>query len=99
MKEITNISQLNKGDKIWRIQNDTHIEIIEFLCIHPYCPEYSLFIDSSKDGMPKFYNKRLETSKWYLYDKDSKKNIALERIKTLEVRLKNLKIIYSQEYE
>ena len=92
MKIITDIHQLQKGDKICRIKNDITIEIIEFLCIHPYNSEYSLFIDYNKDGMPKFYNKRLEESKWYLYDNDSSKDMALEKVKTLEIRLKNLKI-------
>lgn len=97
MKKITNILELKKGDKIWRIKNNISVEIIEFLCIHPYNNNYSIFLDCNKDGMPKFYNKRLEDSIYYLYEKKSSKDIEKERVRVLELRLKNLKLRYGTE--
>lgn len=94
MKKITNILELKKGDKIWRIKNNISVEIIEFLCIHPYNNNYSIFLDCNKDGMPKFYNKNLENSDYYLYDKDSREDMQSERVKKLELWLKNLKRKY-----
>lgn len=99
MQRITNISQLNQGDMIWNISNGIELRMMKFLCVHPNNGEYSLFLNLNEDGMPKFYNKRLENSKWYLYDKDSTKDIALEKMKTLEMRLENLKTDYNQDYK
>ena len=97
MKRITDISELKQGDKIWRVKNDIDIEIIEFLCVHPYNKEYSLFINMNKDGMPKFYNRRLQDSEYYLYEKKSNKDIEKERIRVASLRLKNLKLRYEIE--
>lgn len=94
MKRITDISVLNKGDRIWRIKNNIDVEIIEFLCVHPYDSDYLLFLDCNKDGMPKFYKKRLENSEYFLYDKDSIKDMQSERVRVLELKLKNLKRRY-----
>lgn len=44
--------------------------------------------------MPKFYNKNLENSDYYLYDKDSREDMQSERVKKLELWLKNLKRKY-----
>lgn len=66
MKRITDITQLKKGDLIVRIQVDS-IEELEFVCIHPHSERYSVFLDSNKDGVPKFYNTRLLCEVWYLY--------------------------------
>lgn len=99
MKRIIDISELKPGDIIWRIKNDIDVEAIEFLCIHPHNDAYSLFIDMNKDGMPKFYNKRLQDSKYYLYDKDSEKDIAKERIRIAEKRLYNLKRDLNAKYK
>lgn len=93
MKRIKTISELKPGDIIWRIKNNIELQEIEFLCIHPHNENYSLFMDMNKDGLPKFYNERLETEVWYLYDdKNSRKDFLAERIKVLKVRLKNLEI-------
>jgi len=67
-QQITNIEQLKKGDKIWIIGPDGLIKIMEFVCIHPHNPEYSIFLNSCYDGMPKFYNKRLSEEHFELYD-------------------------------
>ena len=66
MERVTSIDQLKAGDKIARVWNG-EIKIIEFLCRHPHNKEYSLFLNSTYDGMPKFYNKRLVEEKWYLF--------------------------------
>src|SRR5574344_144179 len=91
MKRITDIHQLNSGDKIWRITDNCNLEIIEFLCIHPHNEEYSLFIDENKDGMPKFYNSILQDPEYYLYEDKSTKDIIKEKIRILELRLKHMK--------
>lgn len=69
MKRITSITELKRGNKIVRVNHNGEYEIIEFLSIHPYNEEYSLFLNQNKDGMPKFYNKRLKDEEWYLYDR------------------------------
>lgn len=68
MKRITNISQLNPGNKIFTVNYDGSLEILEFREIHPHHDGYSLFLNENKDGMHKFYNKTLEDNEYYLYD-------------------------------
>lgn len=69
MERITDIKQLKPGDKIWSIDHfSANATIIEFVCIHPHNHEYSVFLNINYDGMPKFYNKRLQEDKWYRYD-------------------------------
>ena len=53
-----------------------------------YNNNYSIFLDCNKDGMTKFYNKNLENSDYYLYDKDSREDMQSERVKKLELWLK-----------
>jgi len=57
-------------------------EILEFVCIHPHNSEYSIFLNSCEDGMPKFYNKRLEKENFYLYDGSS---VCWEEIHIAEI--------------
>lgn len=68
MKRITNINQLKPGDKIFIVNQDGSLEILEFRELHPYHDDYSLFLNQNKDGMHKFYNKTLENEEYYLYD-------------------------------
>ena len=66
MKRITNVSQLKKGDVIVNVKGDV-ITTLEFREIHPHNDAYSVMLNINHDGAPKFYNKRLEEEKWYLY--------------------------------
>ena len=92
MKRITSITELQRGNKIVRVRHNGEYEIIEFLCIHPYNEEYSLFINQNKDGMPKFYNKRLKGEEWYLYDgKDNFNEVIDMRIELLNKHINKLK--------
>ena len=70
MKRITNINQLKPGNKIFTINRDGLLEILEFRELHPHSDGYSLFLNENKDGMHKFYNKTLENKnrEYYLYD-------------------------------
>lgn len=69
MKRITNINQLKPGNKIFTINHDGSLEILEFREIHPHNDNYSLFLNENKeDGMHKFFNKTLEDREYYLYD-------------------------------
>ena len=68
MKRITNINQLKPGNKIFTVNHDGLLEILEFREIHPNNDNYSLFLNLNQDGMPKFFNKTLEDREYYLYD-------------------------------
>ena len=68
MKRITNISQLKPGNKIFTVNYDGSLKILEFREIHPNNDNYSLFLDENQDGMHKFFNKTLEDREYYLYD-------------------------------
>ena len=68
MKRITNINQLKPGNKIFTVNHDGSLEILEFREIHPHSGDYSLFLNENKDGMHKFFNKTLEDREYYLYD-------------------------------
>ena len=68
MKIITNISQLKPGNKIFTVNRDGSLEILEFREIHPNNNEYSLFLNENQDGRHKFFNKHLEDREYYLYD-------------------------------
>ena len=70
MKRITNINQLKPGNKIFTINHDGLLEILEFREIHPHSDEYSLFLNENNDGTHKFFNKTLENKnrEYYLYD-------------------------------
>lgn len=68
MKRITNINQLKPGNKIFTVNRDGSLEILEFREIHPNNDNYSLFLNENQDGMHKFFNKNLEKEEYYLYD-------------------------------
>ena len=68
MKRITNISQLKPGNKIFTVNYNGSLEILEFREIHPNNDNYSLFLNENQDGMQKFFNKTLEDREYYLYD-------------------------------
>lgn len=68
MKRITNISQLKPGNKIFTVNYNGSLEILEFREIHPNNDNYSLFLNENQDGMHKFFNKALEDREYYLYD-------------------------------
>lgn len=68
MKRITNINQLKPGNKIFTVNYDGSLKILEFREIHPNNDNYSLFLDENQDGMHKFFNKTLEDREYYLYD-------------------------------
>ena len=60
MKRITNIKQLKPGNKIFTVNSDGLLEILEFREIHPHSDDYSLFLNEDNDGMHKFFNKTLD---------------------------------------
>lgn len=68
MKRITNINQLKTGNKIFTVNRDGSLEILEFREIHPNNDNYSLFLNENQDGMHKFFNKTLKGREYYLYD-------------------------------
>ena len=68
MKRITNINQLKPGNKIFTVNSDGSLEILEFREVHPNNDNYSLFLNENQDGMHKFFNKTLEDREYYLYD-------------------------------
>lgn len=68
MKRITNINQLKPGNKIFTVNRDGSLEVLEFREIHPNNDNYSLFLNENQDGMSKFFNKTLEDREYYLYD-------------------------------
>lgn len=68
MKRITNINQLKPGNKIFTVNRDGSLEILEFREIHPNNDNYSLFLNENQDGMHKFFNKTLKGREYYLYD-------------------------------
>lgn len=68
MKRITNINQLKPGNKIFTVNYNGSLEILEFREIHPNNDNYSLFLNENQDGMHKFFNKTLEDREYYLYD-------------------------------
>lgn len=72
MKRITNINQLKPGNKIFTVNRDGSLEILEFREIHPNNDNYSLFLNENQDGMHKFFNKTLEDREYYLYDNSDK---------------------------
>lgn len=66
MKRITEISQLTKGDIIVTIV-DHKVVKREFICVHPHNDKYSIFLNETYDGCPKFYNETLKFNEWYLF--------------------------------
>lgn len=66
MKRITEISQLTKGDIIVTIV-DHKVVKREFVCVHPHNDKYSIFLNETYDGCPKFYNETLKFNEWYLF--------------------------------
>ena len=72
MKRITNINQLKPGNKIFTVNYNGSLEILEFREIHPNNDNYSLFLNENQDGMHKFFNKTLEDREYYLYDNSDK---------------------------
>lgn len=75
MEKITSVEQLERGDRIFRIDNVGRVEIIEFLCVHPHHPGYSIFLDMNQDPIKKFWNKYLVEKCWYRYDADAWRKI------------------------
>ena len=91
MERITDISQLKAGDKIVSINGfDGRPKILEFVCIHPHNPEYSVFLNETYDGAPKFYNKRIQEEKWFRYDSDAWNEIHQMEIAWHKKRIKDL---------
>lgn len=66
MKRVTEISQLTKGDIIVTIV-DHKVVKREFVCVHPHNDKYSIFLNETYDGCPKFYNETLKFNEWYLF--------------------------------
>lgn len=68
-ERVTNVLQLQPQDKIWSIEMLTgRVVIIEFVCVHPHNENYSVFLNDNHDGLPKFYNEKLEKEEWWRYD-------------------------------
>lgn len=70
MKRITEISQLTKGDIIVTIV-DHKVVKREFVCVHPRNDKYSIFLNETYDGCPKFYNETLKSRKVWEVDPES----------------------------
>ena len=69
MKQITDISQLKQGDQIWSIDAlSGQLYVLEFLCLHPWKKDQSIFLSISGEPQPCFYNARLTVEKWFIYD-------------------------------
>ena len=66
---VHSFSELKAGEQIWSISRNGTVEIIEFVktCDKPL-EKYAIFLNMSKDGMPKFYEDRLKNEKWYKYE-------------------------------
>lgn len=74
---VNSFSELKEGDKIWSIKCTGEFEILEFVkTLDAPVEAYSIFINMSKDGIPKFYEGRLKDvyegrlkdEKWYRYE-------------------------------
>ena len=93
-EKITDIRQLKKGDKIWTINNITgKVEVLEFVCIHPHCKEYSIFLNEYQDGAPKFYNKQLAGGDYERYEDTNEcwaKRIYIKRLEWHKRKIENL---------
>lgn len=101
METITSVEQLERGDRIFRIDNVGRVEIIEFLCIHPHHSGYSIFLDINQDPIKKFWNKNLAEQDWYRYDSDVWTEIYqmeiewhLKEIEFLNIERRNEKVFY-----
>lgn len=66
---VNAFDDLKPGEKIWSIRRNGTFEILEFVKIlDESFGNYSLFLNMSKDGIPKFYKGRLTDEKWYKYE-------------------------------
>ena len=66
---VNSFSELKEGDKIWSIKRTGEFEILEFVkTLDAPVETYSIFLNMSKDGIPKFYEGRLKDEKWYRYE-------------------------------
>lgn len=94
MEKITSISQLKKGDRIWTINGFSGaVEVLEFVCIHPYNEVYSIFLNENYDGMPKVYNKNIEDGDYERYDatKECWERIHAKEIAWHERKISNIR--------
>ena len=66
MKRITSVNQLKRGDMIVNVSGEI-VTTLEFVEIHPHNDAYSVMLNRTYDGAPKFYNKRFQDEEWYLY--------------------------------
>ena len=66
MERVICISQLQKGSRLVSVHL-YGIEVLEFICLNPHNEQYSVFLNQNYDGVPKFFNARLEVEKWYLF--------------------------------
>lgn len=65
---VNSFSELKAGEKIWSINRNGSFEILEFVkTIDATLEKYSIFLNMSKDGIPKFYAGRLKDEEWYKY--------------------------------
>ena len=66
---VNSFSELKEGDKIWSINGNGAFEIIQFVkLLDASVQGYAIFLNTNKDGIPKFYEERLKDEKWYKYD-------------------------------
>ena len=66
---VRSFSELKSGEQIWSIGRNGTVEIIEFVkTFDKPLEKYAIFLNMSKDGMPKFYENRLKDEKWYKYE-------------------------------
>ena len=66
---VHSFSELKPGEQIWSISRNGTVEIIEFVkTFDKPLEKYAIFLNMSKDGIPKFYEDRLKNEKWYKYE-------------------------------
>ena len=66
---VYSFSELKAGEQIWSITHSGTVEIVEFVkTFDKPLDKFAIFLNMSKDGIPKFYEGRLKNEKWYKYD-------------------------------
>ena len=69
---VHSFSELKVGEQIWSITHNGTVEIIEFVkTFDKPLDKFAVFLNMSKDGIPKFYEGRLKNEKWYKYEGNS----------------------------
>lgn len=64
---VFNFNELKKRDRIWNVQHGKW-QILTFIDILDKHNKYGIFLNTSYDGVPKFYEDRLKEEQWYRYN-------------------------------